>query len=344
MLRALLLCLVLLGTQQAVAQEKVLRLFNWSNYMAPDLLKRFEAETGIHVTLDVYDSNETMLAKLQAGGGGYDIVVPTGPTLSTMIRTGLLTKIDAPTLPNFRNVRATFANPAFDPGRAYSVPYMYGITGIAYDAEKAPPGEVDDSWAVLLRPGPSVAGKIGMLNDVNEVFAAASYLLGQPVCPTSPAQGQAVLDLLLKQKPDVLVYSSDNTVGRIAGGETAMQMMWNGAFHRANARKASIRYVFPREGMTLWADSLVVPKGAPHLENAKVFLNWMMEPKNAAEASNFLGYNNAIEGSEAFLAESLRNDPAVNPPADKQALLHLNGACDPAARDIQERVWTRLRR
>ena len=342
MLRATLLCLALLLTHPAAAQEKVLRLFNWSNYIPPDLLKRFEAETGIRVTLDVYDSNETMLAKLQAGGGGYDIVVPTGPTLSNMIRTGLLTKIDASTLPNFKNIRPAFKDPAFDPGRAYSVPYMYGITGIAYDSEKVQ--AVEDSWAAILRPGPEVAGKIAMLNDLGEVYAAASYLLGQPVCPTSPAQGQAVLDLLLKQKPDVLVYSSDNTIGRIAGGETAMQMMWNGAFHRANVRKASIRYVFPREGMNLWADNLVMPKGAPNPENARLFLNWMMEPKNAAEASNFLGYNNAIEGSEAFLTDSLRNDPAVNPPADKQALLHLNPACDPAARDIQERVWTRLRR
>jgi spermidine/putrescine transport system substrate-binding protein len=138
-------CLALLpvGAAPALAQSKELLLFNWSNYMPPDLLKRFEAETGIKVTLDTYDSNETMLAKLQAGGAGYDVVVPTGPTVQVMVRDGLLMKFDASTMANFKNVRAPFDKPAFDPERAYTVPYMWGSTGIAYDTAKVPGGKLD---------------------------------------------------------------------------------------------------------------------------------------------------------------------------------------------------------
>src|SRR5215472_6515932 len=148
------------------AEEKELLLFNWSNYMSPDLLKRFEAETGIKVTLDTYDTNETMLAKLQAGGAGYDVVVPTGPTVQTMIRNGLLLKVDASQMPNFKNVRAPFNKPDFDPERAYSVPYMWGVTAIAYDAAKVPGGKIEDSWKELFEPRQEFVGKIGMLKDM----------------------------------------------------------------------------------------------------------------------------------------------------------------------------------
>src|ERR1700736_3738781 len=128
----------------AAAEDKKLLLFNWSNYMPPDLLKRVEAETGIKVTLDTYDTNEAMLAKLQAGGGGYDVVVPTGPTVQQMIRDGLLLKVDAGNMANYKNVKKPFDNPDFDPGRAYTVPYMWGTTGIAYDSAKTS-AKLDDS-------------------------------------------------------------------------------------------------------------------------------------------------------------------------------------------------------
>src|SRR5882724_2051091 len=134
----------LVAVPPAVAQSKELHLFNWSNYMPPDLLKRFEAETGIKVTLDTYDTNESMLAKLQAGGGGYDVVVPTGPTVQQMIHDGLLLKVDAGSMSNYKNVKKPFDNPDFDLGRAYSVPYMWGTTGIAYDSAKTT-AKLDDS-------------------------------------------------------------------------------------------------------------------------------------------------------------------------------------------------------
>jgi spermidine/putrescine transport system substrate-binding protein len=326
------------------AQSKELLLFIWSNYISPDLLKRFETETGVKVSIDTYDSNETMLAKLQAGGAGYDVVVPTGPTVQTMIRSGLILKIDASKLSNFKNVRTPFDKPDFDPDRAYSVPYMWGTTGLAYDTAKIGGAKIEDSWKELFEPRPEYAGKIGMLKDVNEVLGSAAYYLGYDYCFDKPEQGQKVLELLEKQKSAVKVYNSEGTVDRVGGGDVAMELMWNGAYHRAHKKLPSVLYVYPREGLNFWGDNFSVPKGAKNLDNALLFLNWMMDPKNAAEASNFVGYNNAIKGSDAYLDPSLREDPAVNTPEELTARFRLLRDCPKAAVDLKEKIWTRLLR
>jgi len=341
-------CLTLLPAcvvpAQAQSSSKELLMFNWSNYTPPDLLKRFEAETGIKVSLDTYDTNETMLAKLQAGGAGYDLVVPTGPTVQTIIRDGLLLKVDASKMSNFKNVRAPFDKPEFDPERAYTVPYMWGTTGLAYDAAKIGGGKIEDSWKELFEPRPEYAGKIGMLKDVNEVLGSAAYYLGYDYCFDKPEQGQKILELLEKQKVAVKVYNSEGTVDRVGGGDVAMELMWNGAFHRAHKKLASVLFVYPKEGLNFWADNFSIPKGAKNVDNALLFLNWMMDPKNAGEASNFVGYNNAIKGSDQYLDPSLREDPAVNTPEEFTSRLRPLRDCPKAAVDLKEKIWTRLLR
>jgi len=328
----------------AAVEDKELLLFNWSNYMSPDLLKRFEAETGIKVTLDTYDTNESMLAKLQAGGAGYDVVVPTGPTLQQMIRDGLVLKVDANAMSNYKNVKKPFDHPGFDPDRAYSAPYMWGSTGLVYDTTKVAGGKIDDTWKELFEPRPDFVGKVGMLKDMGEVMTAAAYYLGYDQCTEKAEEGQKILELLEKQEPAVKIYSAEGTVDRVANGEVAMEHMWNGSFHRAHAKLASIAYVYPREGLNLWGDNFAVPKGAKHVENGKLFLNFMMDPKNAAEASNFTGYNNAVAGSEQYLKEDLRNDPAFNTPEALVPRLKQTALCPKAALDLRERIWTRLLR
>jgi spermidine/putrescine transport system substrate-binding protein len=285
-----------------------------------------------------------MLAKLQAGGGGYDVVVPSGPTLQTMIRNGLLLQIDASQMANFKQVRVPFDKPAFDPRRAYSVPYMWGVTAIAYDSAKLPGGKIADSWKELFEPQPEFVGKIGMLKDMGEVFLAAAYYLGFDACTADPAQGEKILELLEKQKPAVKVYNSEGTVDRVASGDVAMQLMWNGSFHRSHKKLSTLVYVYPREGLNLWGDNLAVPKGAKNAENAKIFLNWMMDPKNAAEASNYTGYNNGIAGSDKYLDAALRDDPAVNPSDDMIARFRPSRECPKQALDLREKIWTRLLR
>jgi len=334
----------LLGPSGADAQNKELLLFNWSNYTPPELLKRFEAETGIKVSLDVYDSNETMIAKLQAGGTGYDVVLPSGPPLQQMIRDGMLIKIDANALTNFKNVRAPFDKPPFDPARAYSAPYLWGSTGIAYDTAMVKGGKLDDSWKELFEPRPELVGKIGMMNDIGETFTAAAHFLGIDICTDKPEDGQKILDLLTKQKPAVKLYNSSGTADRVAAGEVAMQHMWNGAYFRAHKKLQSLAYIYPKEGLNQWGDNFAVPKGAKNVDNAKTFINWMMDPKNIAEASNALGYNNAIAGSDAYFIEAMKTEPAINTPQDMIARLRTTRECPKANADLRNAVWTRLRR
>jgi len=344
LLATLALLPALLGPSQAAAQSKELLLFNWSNYTPPELLKRFETETGIKVSLDVYDSNETMIAKLQAGGTGYDVVLPSGPPLQQMVRDGMLIKIDVNALPNFKNVRAPFDKPPFDPARAYSAPYLWGSTGIAYDTAMVKGGKLDDSWKELFEPRPELIGKIGMMNDIGETFTAAAHYLGIDICTDKPEDGQKILDLLTKQKPAVKLYNSSGTADRVAAGEVAMQHMWNGAYFRAHKKLQSLAYIYPKEGLNQWGDNFAVPKGAKNVENAKTFINWMMDPKNIAEASNALGYNNAIAGSDAYFIEAMKTEPAINTPQDMIARLRTTRECPKANADLRNGVWTRLRR
>ncbi len=330
------------GAPAAQAQGE-LYLYNWSNYFPPALLEKFEQDTGIKVTLDVYDSNETMLAKLQAGAAGYDVVVPSGYMVRVMVEEGLAVKIDANELSNFKNVAKPHDSVPFDPERAYSAPYMWGTTGFSYDSARVPGGELEESWGELFEPRDALTGQIAMLNDEVEVYNAGAYYVGVSKCTEDPAEAQKILDVLEKQKPHIAMYQSDGTIDRMSAGEVIAHHQWNGAAHRTKKSLPSAVYVYPKEGLSFWTDNFVVPKGAPNLENAKTFINWMMAPENAAAASNFTGYMNAIKGSGEFLEESLKTDPAVNMPEDYADRLRPGENCSPKARDLRNKVWTRLK-
>lgn len=324
------------------AEEKKLNLYFWPAYVPEELLTRFTKETGIAITLDLYDTNEALLAKLQAGATGYDVIIPSDYIVSTMIKEKLLQKIDSKSMANGKNITAAFAAPEFDPERGYTAPYTWGTTGLIYDTAKTG-GELPESWSVFLEPG-ALSGKIASLDDEVEVYNAAAYYLGIDKCTETPADAQKILDVLLKQKPDLKLYSSSGTVDRVIAGEVAMHHMWNGAAHKVIAKVPTARYIYPKEGITQWIDNLAVPTTAAHPENARLFINWMMDPKNIAEVSNFSGYMNSITGSEQYLQPELANDPSVNMPASFSDRMRPARACSPAARELRNKVWTKLKK
>jgi spermidine/putrescine transport system substrate-binding protein len=332
-----------LGAGAAEAQDKELFLYNWSNYFPPDLLQKFEKDTGIKVTLDVYDSNETLLAKLQAGATGYDVVVPSDYMVKIMIAEGIAQKIDVASMPNFKNVMSPHDNPSYDPGRQYSAPYMWGTTGFTYDSARVPGGKLEESWKEFFEPREELKGQVAALNDQVELYNAAAFYLGVDRCTEDPKVAQQILELLQKQKPYLAMYQSDGTIERMIAKEVVMHHQWNGASHRTREGLPSAVYVYPKEGVNFWADNFVIPKGAPHPEAAKTFVNWMMAPENIAIASNFTGYMNAIKGSEDFLDQSLREDPAVNMPAEYADRLRPAQDCGEKARELRDKVWTRLK-
>lgn len=284
-------------------------LYTWSDYFPESLAKKFTADTGIKLTVDYYDSNETLEAKLRASGGtGYDVVVPSDYMVQTLVAANLLKEVDAASLPNGKNIEQSFLNPYFDPGRKYSVPYLYGTTGYMYDTAKT--SKEMTSWADYFN-APAELGKVGTMSDQTEVVGAALRAVGGVTCSTDAAQLQAAQDLLKKFKSKVSTINSDGILDRMVSGEESIAMMWNGAAMRARAKKSTLKYVYPSEGMALWQDNFTVPVGAKNVPQALTFLNWMMDPANSAAAANFQRYGSGISGVNDLLDADMKSAPEI---------------------------------
>lgn len=328
----------------AAHAEDSINLYNWSDYIPPDLLKKFEKDTGIKVILDVYDSNESLLAKLKAGATGYDVVVPTDYMIKIMIDEKLLTRFEAGKMANFKNVMPPLDKPFFDEKREYSAPYMWGVTGFTYDSARVPGGKLADSWKSFFEPAAALKGQITALNEANDIITAVSLYLGVDQCTEDTKVGQKILNVLEKQKPFLAMYNSDGTIERMQAGEVIMHHQWNGGAYRTRAKLKTAVFVIPREGVPFWNDNFVIPVGAKNPEGARKFINWMMAPENIAIASNFTGYNNAIRGADKFMDAALREDPGVNPDDEMRKRFRSNLVCSPKAMELRNKIWTRLRR
>ncbi len=313
-------------------------VYNWTDYIDPEQLKAFTAETGIEVVLDTYDSNETMLAKIQSGATGYDVLVPSDYMVKQMIDLDLLQNIGVSTFPNGGNIKDNLVDVYWDSGRNYSAPYMYGTTGIGCNFAAEPGCANITSWKDYFTSG---LPKMDSLKDQVEVVSAALRATGvapADLCSTDTAKYLAAEELLAGFKPAVI--DSDSGIERVLAGTSNVRHAWNGSVHRMTGENPDVQFIYPSEGLNLWADNLVVPVGAPNLDNAKIFINWMMDPKNAAWASNFSGYDNGIDGSDAFMDDALKADPAVIVPADKVALLSPTPNCGEEARELYTQVFT----
>jgi spermidine/putrescine transport system substrate-binding protein len=316
----------------------VVNVYNWTDYIDPEELKRFTAETGIEVVLDTYDSNETLLAKLQAGATGYDVIVPSDYMVAQMIELGLLQNIGVSTFPNGANIKDNLMDVYWDKGRNYTAPWMYGTTGIACNFAAEPGCANIKSWKDYFTAG---LDKMDSLKDQVEVVSAALRATGvgkDDLCTTDKAKYLAAQELLNGFKPDVI--ESDGGIERVVAGTSNVRHAWNGSTHRMTVEIPDVQYIYPSEGLNLWADNLAVPVGAPNLDNAKIFINWMMDPKNAAIESNFSGYDNGIKGSDEFMDAALKSDPAVIVPADKVALISPMPNCAEDARALYTEVFT----
>jgi len=324
------------------ATSGTLRLYTWSDYIPQSLVDRFSKETGIRMSVDYYDSNETLEAKLKASGGkGYDLVVPSDYMVQTLRTANLLQEVDLASLPNGKNVSGAFLDVYFDPGRKYSVPYLYGTTGYAYDPSVVTTPMT--SWKDYFAAPAAAKGKIGIFNDQVDAVNAALRAVGGEPCTTDPAKLQAAQDLLLKFKASVATISSDGIIDRMQAGESSLSMIWNGAAHRVKQKKPNTVYVYPSEGATLWQDNFTIPSGAENVAQAKTFLNWFLDPKNAAEAANAQGYNSGIHGVDALLTPEMGKDPAVVPPAESAAVAKPVKPCTAAELNNYSKIWERFK-
>lgn len=338
------------GVQAHAAGELV--LYNWADYFPPELLQKFEAETGIKVFTEFYESNEVLLANLQAGTGNYDVVVPSDYMMKILIDEGLVQPIEANAMANFVNVKPPFDDAWFDPGRRYSVPNMWGTTGFLYDPSQVAGGSLEESWREFFEPRPELAGRIVALDDRRELYQSAAYYLAIDPCTEDPQEAQRILDLLLAQKPNLAFYTTgtnpavEDPVGFAAellnSGEVVMLQGWDGSARLIQRLLPEVIYVVPREGSAFWQDAYAVPTNAWNPDNAKLFLDWLMQPENMAAVSNYAGYTNAIAGSERFMEASLAADQRTGLSSAHSARLRQVLSCSPAARELNEKVWARL--
>ena len=331
-------------TTEPTVTERIggeVNLYNWTDYISEDLLAQFTEETGIAVNLSNYDSNETMLATLAAGGTGYDVIVPSDYIIPQLIEQDLIQPIDAFALENAANIDPAFLDPYFDVGRVYTAPYLYGTTGLAVDTSQVP--EPPTSWAEFFAVPEGSDGSIGMMNDQVEVVHAVLRAVGAEPCSTDPADYGRAEELLDGFKSAVSVINSDGIIERMAAGENSIHMEWNGAAYRSGLENPNLVYVYPSDGLTLWQDNFAVPSGAPNLEQAKVFINWMLDPRNIAAATNWNAYGNAIVGSDAFVDPDLAASPMVVPGPDQLAFAAPVESCLIEAIDLYDRLWTSFR-
>ncbi|WP_315925949.1 extracellular solute-binding protein [Mesorhizobium sp. SP-1A] len=336
-----LIAALALSVAAARAEEKLF-IYNWTDYTSPEAVKKFEAETGIKVTVDTYDSNETLLAKLKAGASGYDIIIPSHNFVPILIREKLVQEYDPASLPNFANVEDRWKTSEWDPEHKYTVPFHWGTTSIAYREDLY--GKKLESLGEFFKPDSALSGRISVFKTPEEVVNLAHLYLGQDQCNSDPSQMQKVQDLLLGQKPAVNTYSSEGLNDRLINGDSVITTQWNGYAlkGRVEAAKANkvISYAYPKEGVIGWMDTMMIPATASNVENAKKFIDFMMNPENMAIQSNFTGYSNVIKGSEAFMTEELRTAPEIKAP--EGAKIVFSHACDAQAQKLMDKVWTNV--
>lgn len=317
--------------------EGALNIYAWSDSIDPALIARFEAETGIKVSMGSYQSNEDLLTKIQAGSAGYDIVMPSQHFVKIMIDQGLLEDIDAQTLAAFQQVDPKWRGQWWDATNEYSIPFSYGTAGYTVNRDQYK-GPVD-SWAAFFEPGADLQGKIASLSYPDEVVGAAQLYLGVPFCTEDSAEMKKVLDLLVAQKPSVATYSSDNIENRIGGGEVAAHFWWDGNSMKTRLNDgANIEFAMPKEGLVGWLDSLAVPKGAANIDNAKKFIDFMSTVENATVQYNYYGHSSPVAIDAATAKYTPENAPELFPTVK----VEFSRACSPAAQDLVTKVWTTL--
>jgi putrescine transport system substrate-binding protein len=336
--------------------EKVLNVYNWSDYIADDTVKNFEAKYGIKVNYDVFDSNELVETKMLAGSSGYDIVVPSSQFMERQVKAGVFMKLDKTLLPNLSNLDPLTVKQVamYDPGNEHAVPYMWSTDGIGYNVDKVKqlvPDAPLDSWELIFDPKYAAKLKecgISMLDTASDIRSIVLLYLGKDPNSQSPEDLKLVEAHLMKIRPYVRKINSSQYIEDLANGDLCVAIGYNGdvlqardrAFEAKNA--INIAYVIPKEGSIVTIDTMVIPADAKHPKNAHLFMNYLMEPEVAAANSNKVNYANGNAASEKFLNDSVKNDPAVYPTADIKSKLAPELAIGDEYNRLLTRTWTRF--
>lgn len=344
-----------------IQAQEVLNIYNWSDYIAEETITDFEKETGIKVNYDVYDSNETLEAKLLAGNSGYDLVVPSSHFMELQIQAGIFQPLDKSKLPNMvhldRQLMKTLENK--DPGNQYGIPYLWGTTGIGYNpalvsealGSKAPV----DSWDLVFKPeNMQKLQKCGVsfLDSPDEMIALALHYNGQN--PSSKKRkdfrpGSPGIDTLLAVRPYVKQFHSSQYINDLANGDSCVAVGFSGDILQAAARAeeanngVSIVYQIPKEGSEIWFDMILIPADAKNTANAHRFINYLLRPDVIAEITNYVWYANPNKDATALINEEIRNDKTIYPDERLRANLFISNQSPPKVAKVRNRTWTDIK-
>jgi putrescine transport system substrate-binding protein len=358
-IRLLIVAAACAAIAPAAAQTKrVVNVYNWSDYIAPTAVEDFSKESGIKVRYDTFDSNDTLETKLLAGKSGYDVVVPTAYFLERQIKAGVFQKLDKARLPNLANLWPEISQrlATYDPGNQYAVNYMWGTTGIGYNARKArevlgPTGRID-SWDIVFKPENLAKFKdcgVHLLDSADDILAAALHYLGLDPNSSNEADLQKAADLVTKIRPYVRKFHSSEYLNALASGEICLVVGFSGDIKQSQKRAAEakngveIAYAIPKEGAQLWFDNLAIPRDAKNVAEANEFINYLQRPEVAAKNTNFISYANGNLASQKFIDKAILDDKTIYPDEATMRQLYTISAHDPKTQRLMNRLWTRIK-
>ncbi len=329
----------LLGGTLSASAEGTLNLYNWGNYTSPELIEKFTEETGITVTITDYDSNTTALAKIEAGGSGFDLVVPSHNYIPIYAQKGLLAELDHSRLSNIGNISPNWVDVPWDTGRVYTIPWQWGSTGVAVNTAVYS-GDVNTS-EIFLNPPEELVGKVNVVPEMSDVIALTIFNVGGEACTEDLAVLEQVRDRLMAAKPSWLSMDY-GTTDKLSSGDYAASVNWNGSTMRARANNPDVVYGYPLEGYPLFMDSVGLLADAQNVDEAYQFLDFIMVPENAAMISAFARYANGITGSGEFMPEDMTSAPEIATPEEFVAAGRFLPTCPPSATALYTAIWTEL--
>lgn len=333
--------IAILGCVGSASAAGELNIFNWGDYTSAEMIKKFEAAHDIKVTITDYDSNDTALSKVRAGGHGFDIVVPSANYVPIWVKEGLLLEARPDQMENFKNVDERWIDVAWDPGRHYTVPWLWGLTGTGVNT-KVYNGDINTS-AIWLDPPAELVGKINVAPEMNDVLFATIKYMGGDWCTEDRELLKKVRDKLVEAKPKWLAMDYSVTE-KLPSGDYSAVYYWNGAIMRSRLKNPDIKFGFPKEGFPYFMDSVAILKDAKNVENAKLFMNFIMLPENAAMLSAFAKYANGIKGSMEFMPPEMQSAPELVVPPEFEKAGEFLASCEPKVQELYTKLWTELQK
>ncbi|MEI3850321.1 MULTISPECIES: polyamine ABC transporter substrate-binding protein [Ensifer] len=344
------------STMLASAQERVVNVYNWSDYIDSSILEDFTKETGIKVVYDVFDSNEILETKLLAGGSGYDVVVPTATFLQRQIAAGVFQKLDKSKLPNLANMWDVIMERTakYDPGNEYAIDYMWGTTGIGYNVDKMKEilgTDEKPNWDVIFKPELAAKFKdcgIHVLDSPTDVMPSALAYLGLDPDSHKAADLEKAAELLASVRPNIRKFHSSEYINALANGDICLAVGFSGDVFQARDRAAeakagvTVDYAIPSQGAQMWFDMFAIPADAQHVEEAHAFLNYMMKPEVVAKASNYVFYANGNKASQQFLDKAVLEDTAIYPSEEVMQKLFTVTPFEAKEQRVLTRLWTKV--